>query len=445
MLKSKLLVFVVIFTLNLQVIAQKSRPNIIFIYVDDMGYEALGSYGALNFSTPNLDKMAKEGLRFSRAYTSPYCTPSRVSMHTGLYARSHGYTGILPVHLGTKKFVDFKKMPTYAQQLRGAGYRTVLTGKWQLATLEEHPNHPTQAGYDNWCLWQIWKTNKNSSEGSKTTRYWKPCLNQNGIIRKDVAESYGPDVLVEYILEQMKLAKGANEPFLIMHNEMLPHWPLIPTPDDRKFSPPRKAHFANMVNYMDKLVGRLIHGIEVLGIKENTYVLFMADNGTEENIYTNPEAKKQGHKITTRLTINGPVNGGKSDLLDGGTHVPMIWWGSSDIAQDKVCEDLVDIVDIFPTICDIAKVNIPENLKLDGFSILPQVQGKEGKSHSFAFASITKKDSIFDGKWRLSSDGQLLDARALPLEKKANLNEPEAQAAKVRLTEVFKELNKEIK
>ncbi|MCA9267407.1 MAG: sulfatase-like hydrolase/transferase, partial [Planctomycetales bacterium] len=119
--------------------AGPSRPNILLIYIDDLGYEGLNCFGGLDFSTPNLDRMAAQGVRFSRAYASGVCTPSRVSMHTGLYASRHRQVSVLPVHQGTKKFVDFQKLPTFAQQLRGVGYRTAVSGKWQLAGLEAHP------------------------------------------------------------------------------------------------------------------------------------------------------------------------------------------------------------------------------------------------------------------------------------------------------------------
>ena len=119
---------------NIMAADMEKTPNIIFIFADDIGYEALNCYGGLDFKTPHLDKMAAEGLRFQKMYTSPVCTPSRVSMHTGLYTFRHKHTTVLPVHLGSSQKVDFQEMPTYAQQLRQNGYATNVTGKWQLAT-----------------------------------------------------------------------------------------------------------------------------------------------------------------------------------------------------------------------------------------------------------------------------------------------------------------------
>jgi arylsulfatase A len=134
------------------------HPNILLIVADDLGCEALGCYGGLDFSTPHLDRLASEGMRFSLAYTSPVCTPSRMTFYTGTYVTRHKYYDVLPVHLGTKKAVDFRnRWTTFAQLLREAGYATSVTGKWQLAALEFHPEHCRDAGFDSWCVWQIWR------------------------------------------------------------------------------------------------------------------------------------------------------------------------------------------------------------------------------------------------------------------------------------------------
>lgn len=137
--------------------AGKQRPNILLIVADDLGYEMLGCYGSLETDTPNLDKMAKDGVMFTRAYTSPVCTPSRMSLYTGTYMPRHQFSSVLPIHVGSDIAVDMQEWPTYAQTLRAAGYATSVTGKWQLAGLEFHPDHCLQAGFDSWCVWQIWK------------------------------------------------------------------------------------------------------------------------------------------------------------------------------------------------------------------------------------------------------------------------------------------------
>ena len=415
-------------------------PNILFIYIDDLGYEALNCYGGLDFSTPELDRMAAEGVRFSRAYASGVCTPSRVSMHTGLYSSRHQETGVLPVHLGTDRVVDFVKMPTFAQLLREVGYRTSVTGKWQLATLEIHPDHPRIAGFDAWCLWQIWKTNPSTGVGEKTTRYWNPTYNKNGDLMDDISHSFGPDVLVDFVIEQMTEATEAGEPFLIVHNELMPHFPMVQTPDDLAAVPQRPATLANMVQYMDKLVRRLLSAVEDLGIRDNTYVVFMADNGTDEPYFKNPLADQPGELAHTRHTQAGPVNGGKHTVTDGGTHVPLIIWGPDDVPQGEVKHALVDVVDLYPTFCDIAGVSIPKSYRLDGYSLLPLLHGKLREAREFVHGSSGRLGAVFDGRWRLKKSGELIDAKDLPIERPADEDTSEAQNARVRLEGIMSTL-----
>jgi arylsulfatase A-like enzyme len=414
--------------------AWAKQPNILLIFADDIGYEALNCYGGMDFKTPWLNQMAKEGLRFERAYTSPACTPSRVSMHTGLYVNRHGHIGILPVHEGTDKTVDFQHMRTYAQLMRGNGYLTSVTGKWQLATLERHPNHVRDAGFDSWCIWQIWK------DGKKTLRHWNPTFNHDGKVRDDIADRFGPDVLADYVVNQMNAAKTANKPFLIVHNELLPHWPVIETPDDRRLG--RKPKLANFIGYMDTLVGRLLTAVDDFGIRDNTYVFFMGDNGTWEQDFKNPQASQPGQRPHTRHTKAGDVNGGKADLNDGGSHVPLLVWGPRGINPGGVCTDLVDVVDLFPTFCELSGTSIPSTLEIDGRSLVAQLQSKSGVKRPWVHHAYGNKENLFDGNWRLGrNSGKMLDARALPREKPADLSDPEAAAAKTRLTALFKKIS----
>ncbi len=348
------------------------RPNILLLFADDLGFEALGCYGGLDFETPNLDKLAAGGMRFSRVYTSPVCTPSRMSLYTGTYVTRHGYDYVLPVHQGTKKAVDFRnRHKTFAQLLRKSGYLTSVTGKWQLATLEFHPDHIRDAGFDSWCVWQIWM------EGKKTTRYWNPCLNHDGKVREDIAKRFGPDVLHEYVKGQMKAAKEAGKPFYIHHNMMLPHVPVVNAPGSEGKT--LKA----MVSYMDRLCGELVDEVDNLGIAENTWVIFMGDNGTDLG--------------TPRRTKNGLVTGGKRFLGEGGMHIPMIVRKPDTIEPGTVAEDLVDIADWFPTICDLTGTPIPENTPLDGISLAKRLTCGKPHTREYVTAGIGGNACVSDG------------------------------------------------
>ena len=392
------------------------RPNILLMVADDIGYEALGAYGGLDFETPGLDRMAARGMRFARAYTSPACTPCRVSLHTSLYTTEHRQTGTLPVHYGRNVAVDFGAMPTFAQLLRARGYQTSTTGKWQLATLSFHPNHIADAGFDSWCVWQIW------SGTAKTKRYWNPYFNRDGAVLDDIAERFGPDVLEQYVWERMATARDANEPFLIVHNMLLPHEPITETPQDRELG--RAASLGHMIEYLDHLVGRTLDKVEELGIRDNTYVFFIGDNGTEARHF-NP-----------RHTSAGDVHGGKRDLTDAGTHVPLLVWGPPGLGSGGVVSDLIDITDIFPTVCELTETAIPWTVSCRGISFVPQLQGRRGTPRVWVHHGYRNGVAVCDGQWRLDNSGALRDSRMLPAEPVATPG-AEADAARTRLSALF--------
>lgn len=391
------LILLCLLLLPIPVSAQSERPNILFLLADDLGYEMLGCYGGLKAETPYLDQLASEGMRFTRAYGSPVCTPTRMSLYTGLYPTHHGYTGVLPVHRGTREAVDFKtRFPTYAQLLRESGYATSTTGKWQLATLEFHPDHIRNAGFDSWCVWQIWR------DGAKTTRYHDPCFNHDGNIREDIADRFGPDVLADYVIDQMRSASEEGVPFCIHHNMLLPHEPIVKTPDGSE-------SLRGMVTYMDMLIGRIVSAVDELGIAENTSIFFLGDNGTDVS--------------AARETTDGTVTGGKRTLDDGGTHLPLIvrWPGS--VEENTTADDLVDVTDFFPTFCEIAGVQIPDKIDIDGISIVGRLLRSEPTGRRMTIAGFQKQYSAFNGQERLNSDGSILDARNLPEELPVRIKE----------------------
>lgn len=376
--------------------SDQEKPNILLLFADDLGYETLGCYGGQDFSTPHLDQLAASGMRFSRAYTSPVCTPSRMSLYTGTYASRHGYDKVLPVHVGTKQAVDFcNRWATFPQLLRSEGYLTSVTGKWQLAALEFHPDHCRDAGFGSWCVWQIWR------DSAKTTRYWNPCFNHDGQIRDDIADRFGPDVLADYVIDQMRDAVKKKRPFYIHHNMLLPHWPITATPDDKANGKP--ASLSGMIEYMDKLCGRIVNEVDQLGIADNTIVIFMGDNGTDQK--------------TPRQTLSGKVSGGKTDLNDAGTHIPLIVRQSGKIEAGAVAEDLIDMADWFPTMCHLANVEIPTSIAIDGVSFASRLHGGEPSPRKWVTGGINGNVSLFDGHWRVDArSNRIIDARDLPQE-----------------------------
>lgn len=413
----------VIFTLLLfasSLWAEQNKPNILLIVADDLGYEMLGCYGGHDTATPTLDRLASEGTQFMRTYASAVCTPSRMSLYTGTYVPRHGYTDVLPVHVGSREAVDFEtEFKTLAQVLRADGYATSVTGKWQLAALEYHPEHCRSAGFDSWCIWKIWHND------SKTKRYWNPTYVQDGEIVAVDEDSFGPDIMTDFIIEQMHDAKANVQPFFIQHNMVLPHTPIVKTPDD-KLNDKAKS-LKNMIAYMDKQVARLVDATKAMGISEDTVILFIGDNGTQS---------KQ-----PRMTDEGAVTGGKWKLNDGGTHVPFIAYGPGLLPQGMKIWDLVDIVDLFPTLCDLVGVDVPDGAAPDGISFSEVLLGTGEGEREWVTAAIGGDFSVFDGQWRLHHRGeQLIDCRELPLESVADMSSPDAQQAKAKLLPALEDL-----
>ena len=192
------------------------KPNIILIMADDMGYECLSSNGSLSYSTPELDKLATNGIRFTQCHSQPLCTPSRVKIMTGRY-NSNNY-----IDFG---YLDVREK-TFGNILKDAGYLTMIAGKWQLngvQTKEEgyaDTNRPNHFGFDEYCLW--WLTEKGS-------RYANPRIVQNGKLVKTTSDDYGPDIVSDYITDFIE--RNKEQPFFIYYPMLLVHSPFQPTPD----------------------------------------------------------------------------------------------------------------------------------------------------------------------------------------------------------------------
>ncbi len=350
------------------------KPNVILIMADDVSWEAFGCYGAEDYSTPNIDALAAKGLRFKNCFSTPICTPSRVKLMTGQY-NFRNYT-----HFGYLNPDD----KTFGHLMQEAGYKTAITGKWQLNGLyNERPGHddnmrPAKAGFDEFFVWQL-TTGKTGKIGGE--RFWNPPIETNGkfITKEENAGAFGPDQMTDYVCDFME--RNKEDPFFVYYPMVLVHDPFIPTPDTigdaskataNKWDRSRdKEHFVSMVNYMDKLVGKIADKTESLGIAENTIILFTADNGT-------------GVSITSRW--NGQdIKGGKSSPTDMGTHVPFVAYWKGHTPNGEALDDLVDFTDFYATLADAAGVEMGEGDPIDGRSFFPRLKGEPGNPRDWVF------------------------------------------------------------
>lgn len=408
--------------------AEPGRPNILLIMADDIGIEGLSCYGGTSYKTPHLDRLAASGIRFTHAYSQPLCTPTRVQIMTGKYNhRNWTYFGILD-----------PKARTFGHLIRDAGYRTCIAGKWQLQSYDppDFPNAKRRrgtgmkvadAGFEEYSLFHSWHTE------DKGSRYANPTFDQNDKI-KHVDGGYGPDADVEFILDFMK--RHRDEPMFVYYPMALPHWPMVPTPDSEVWKDPSLRldestdYFADMVHYMDKVIGQLVDGISELGLRDDTLVLFYSDNGTDR-------------RITSRMG-DDEVVGGKATPRQTGIRVPLIasWPGTIDEGQTSA--DLIDASDFLPTLADVVGTDIPKDWHHDGLSFAPRLRGEAGPKRDWCFfwydprpgwdkEAYSRHIFALDHKYKLFSDGRMFDIRGEVFREVAlNTNQLSAEAKQAR-------------
>ena len=421
------------------------QPNIILIMADDMGYEALSSNGSESCKSPNLDKLAAKGVRFTNCFSNPICTPSRVKLMTGQY--------------NVRNYVKFgwldREQTTFAHQLKAAGYATAIAGKWQLGRDKDTPQH---FGFEQSCLWQHTRSGRSNEDGKNIDRrFVNPQLEFNGVEKDFTNGEYGPQVCTDFICDFID--KNKKKPFLVYYPMILTHCPFDPTPDSTDWDPKRlgsttykgdrndpQRHFRDMVAYADKAVGQIVSQLEKSGVRDNTLIIFTGDNGTDTPIVTPWNGKK--------------VVGGKGTMSDTGTRVPLIVnWPAGIRKAGRVVDDLVEFTDVFPTICEVTTAKLPKNHPGDGASIVPVLRNQAGarkkdwvyiwyrkqvmvrnKQYSFVAkqdgsnAALTRYEGSFNGT-KLKDSALTKTERALKKQFEATI----ARLAKARLSTVSEE------
>ncbi len=385
------------------------QPNIILIFADDLGIEALNAYGGHGVRTPHLDKLAAGGMRFTRCFANPACSPSRAEIMTGTYPKFTGVRHVLS-KWDDDTYLNPKRFNSFANQLSEVGYATAIAGKWNVSWLERNDT-VKGFGFDEHCLWQMYDQN-----GVKRSRYYKPHFRINGEIEEEsITDRFGPDVLADFMIDFMKRKK--DTPFLIYYPALLAHTPYIRVPgsqnanavtDSKQKNGPKC--FPEMVEYLDHNVGRLMNAVDEFGINDNTIILFCADNGTH-----GPVTSIWGEN---RIKIKG----GKMTMTDRGSRVPLIASWPGTIKPGTQCEDLVELADFFPTFLEIASAPKPIQ-RVHGQSFLPQLLGKENPSKQWVHIEYKKNSQIRTMEWIYTRTGQLTKINQLG----SSENPPEKQ------------------
>ena len=397
-----------------KVVLNEMQPNIIYILADDLGYGDLSCYGQEKFKTPNIDKLASQGMLFSQHYSgSTVCAPSRSALLTGMHT---GHTAVR----GNKEMQPEGQYPipddtyTIAEVMKKSGYVTGAFGKWGLG-FPGSEGDPISQGFDEFYGYNCQRLGHH---------YYPDHLwsNNDSIVLKGNAgqlkEVYAPSLIHEKTLEFIE--KNQSKPFFLYVASVIPHAELA-APEAlmkkyrNKFLPEKKfkgvdngpeyrkgsyasqneahATFVAMIDLLDQQVGEIMNKVKELGIDDNTIIIFTSDNGPH----------KEGGADPKYFNSNGPLRGTKRDLYEGGIRVPMIAKWSGKIKAGSTTDHISAFWDVFPTFSDVAGVEIPKNI--DGISFLPELLGnyKNQVEHAYLYWEFHEKggrQAIRMGDWK---------------------------------------------
>jgi len=338
-----------------------NKPNIILILADDLGYGDLSCYGGLRQQTPNLDRMANEGVRFTQFYAgSAVCSPSRTCILTGKYPLRFNVSK----HFNDEEMFLPSSIPTIPKLLKQAGYISKHVGKWQLGGLNEihikdRKNSmpgPIEHGFDHYFVML-------EDPIYRAPAFAQKYLYQRGgdfLVRDEERikpiKGYYTDIQANEAIRFIEESNTQERPFFLNLWFDAPHAPYEPAPDIslnqyRNLTKGDDLLYRSMVTHLDYCVGRILDKLKDLGLAENTLVIFTSDNGPAF----------QGSP--------GPLKGRKLDFYEGGIRVPAIAWWPGQIAKGQTVAQLIHSVDLLPTFCSLAGVEY-ENIKPDGKNIL---------------------------------------------------------------------------
>ena len=348
--------------------AQSRSPNFIIILADDLGYGDLGCFGSTTNETPNLDRMARDGARFTHFYVPmPYCAPSRASLLTGRYPFRHGmWSNPAPdngIHIG----LALSEI-TLAEALKPRGYKSICIGKWHLGHTPDFL--PRKQGFDEYY-------------GIPYSNDMRPVqiLHNEEVAQYPVVQG---NLTRDYTARALDfIGRNKDNPFLLYLAHAMPHKPLAASEEFYSHKPGRL--YADVIKELDWSVGKVLARVKELKLEQNTIVLFMSDNGPWFGGST------------------GALRGMKARPWEGGIRVPMIAQWPGRIPPGLVSKEISGVIDVFPTLCALAGVPLPTGRVIDGKDILPLLT-KPGAAtpHDAIYAmSGAKLHVIRSGKWKL--------------------------------------------
>ena len=377
------------------------QPNILLIFMDDMGYGDLECYGNPLIKTPNLNKLAEGGIRFTSFYAAAaVCTPSRAGLLTGRYPVRNAPHNFGPESTNGLPLSEI----TLAQVLKEAGYRTGIIGKWHLG---HNPQYlPTNRGFDSffglpysndmilpWCPWLSDKDTLFLYEDDKKLR---EIGKKQEMLTLDYTEK-----AIEFIKEDR------DKPFFLYLAHSMPHLPINAAPKFRGTS--EAGLYGDVIEMVDWTIGELHRTLEEEGLAENTLIIFTSDNGPWQNL---PDRMLQDGVERWHAGTTGGLRGAKATSYEGGFRVPGIVYWPGVIEENQVNREIASTLDIFPTLIEIGGANMPDQVQIDGKNMLSTWKGESSSPRKTFFYCRNKSvQGIREKEWKYrvtESDGEQL-------------------------------------
>ncbi|MCY3683031.1 MAG: sulfatase-like hydrolase/transferase [Gemmatimonadetes bacterium] len=333
-------------------------PNILIILGDDHGYGDISAHRGPYIQTPNIDRIAENGMRLTQFYAnSSVCSPSRAALMTGRYPDRVGVPGVIRTYPESNWGYFSRDAITLPSMLKQKDYHTSIVGKWHLGLKPE--NHPCKRGFDHF----------HGFLGDMMDDYYTHLRHDQNYMRKDLEvidpRGHATDLFTEWAIEAIRGHAHSSQPFFLYLAYNAPHTPIQP-PEDwiervRQREPdasPERVKYIALVEHMDAGIGRVLDALEQTGQLANTLVIYTSDNGGQLNVGA----------------TNGDLKGGKGQMYEGGIRVPTCAMWADGIEKGQVCDNVAMLMDVFPTACEIAGVSV--NHEIEGLSILPTLRGE---------------------------------------------------------------------
>jgi arylsulfatase A len=422
---------------------ESSQPNVVVIFTDDQGYQDLGVYGSPDIKTPNIDRLASEGMRFTDFYSAdPVCTPSRAALLTGCYPQRVGNLNVLwpdsTVGLAADEW-------TLAEMLKANGYATACIGKWHLGHLPQFL--PMAHGFDSY--FGIPYSNDMSigldmklapslelREGVTRESMWEAKKNWVPLMRQDEVIEYPADqgtLTQRYTEEALQFIRSNRDrPFFLYLPHTMPHIPLYASPDFEGKS--EIGLYGDCIEEIDWSVGQIADELRRLGLAENTLLIYTSDNGPWD-LKGNATDKVKGN-LNRRIGGSAdPLRGHKFTTWEGGMRVPAVMWWPKTIPAGQVCTDVAATIDLLPTVAQISPGAKLPTQKIDGTSLLPLILGEANPPEHPPYFYRTEAVRVgkWKGFWKKKEERFLLfDLEADMSEKNDVANQHPEVAAKLR-------------